>query len=128
MVTNNNGNNGERIIEDFELVWKNCRCGKSFLTKTGLVSHIRKAHIHKCSCGKSFLTEAGFMSHIRKAHKDPKVVQQAIADVKKKNKKNKKIKCLECPIKFDVDDKEGIFSHWEADHRDYSEDENPYHT
>ena len=42
----------KRIV-DLELIHK-CRCGKSFLTKSGLVSHIRKAHIHKCSCGKSF--------------------------------------------------------------------------
>ena len=38
----------------------------------------------------------------------------------------KKIKCLEFPIKFEVEDEVAIFMLWEADHRDYSEKENPY--
>ena len=38
---------------------------------------------------------------------------------------NVKKTCPECPLKFDIDDIEGIYCHWEDRHRDYDEQENP---
>ena len=38
---------------------------------------------------------------------------------------NVKKTCPECPLKFDIDDIEGIYAHWEDKHRDYDEQENP---
>ena len=37
-----------------------------------------------------------------------------------------KRKCKKCPASFDVTDVEGIYLHWEGEHRRYPEEVNPY--
>ena len=74
------------------------------------------------------------MSQIREAHRDPELAQhpkmvdrrdEAATSSKQQQKSVKKKECLGCPLEFDMDDKEGIYCHWEDVHRKYDEEENP---
>ena len=45
---------------------------------------------------------------------------------KSRQKSEVKRKCKKCPARFDVTDVEGIYLHWEGEHRRYPEEVNPY--
>ena len=81
---------------------------------------------HKCDCGKSFIDYTGLHFHILTAHRTPPLsADEASARIRKQKTVGKK-ECVTCSLKFNVDDNEGLYIHWEGDHRKYPEEENPY--
>lgn len=52
--------------------------------------------------------------------------EEATTISKQQHKIVKKNKCLECHMKFDADEVEGIYLHWKAKHNKHKEHDNPY--
>ena len=62
--------------------------------------------------------------HIRLKRRDEAMASSSSS--KSRQKSEVKRKCKKCPARFDVTDVEGIYLHWEGEHRRYPEEVNPY--
>ena len=54
--------------------------------------------------------------------------EEAMTSSSSKSQQKTVVKCKfkKCPARFDVTDMEGIYLHWEGEHRRYEEEVNPY--
>ena len=63
--------------------------------------------------------------HIRLKRRDEAMTSSS-SKSQQKTLVKRKCKNKKCPARFDVTDVEGIYLHWEGEHRRYPEEVNPY--